>query len=68
MGSKKIKDLMIERKLDSNAKSRIPLLVIRSQIAAFMPGLVGNLDNRVSPDFWVTEDSKKILAIYRVGN
>ncbi len=68
MGSKKIKDLMIDSKLDSNTKSRIPLLVIRSQIAAFMPGLVDNLDNRVSPDFWVTENSKKILAIYRVGN
>ncbi len=68
MGSKKIKDLMIEKKLDPSAKSRIPLLVIRSQIAAFMPGLMDTIDNRVSPDFWVNVDSKKILAIYWVGN
>ena len=67
-GSKKIKDLMIERKLDPAAKSRIPLLLIHSRIAAFMPGLADKGDNRVSPDFWVDEDAKKILAIYEVGN
>lgn len=67
-GSKKIKDLMIEKKLDPAAKSRIPLLVMHSRIAAYMPGLTDNSDNRVSADFWVDADSKKILAIYEVGN
>lgn len=68
MGTKKIKNLMIDYKFDETAKNFIPLLVIDDMIGAFMPGLIGTGENRVDPDLWVRENSKKILAIYRIEN
>ena len=62
-GSKKIKDLLIENKLEKYAKDSIPLLVIDTRVAAFMPDIAGILKNRVAFDFYVKIDSKKILAI-----
>ncbi len=67
-GTKKIKDLMIDYKFDEAAKNCIPLLVIDGAIGAFMPGLIGKGENRVDPDRRVRENSKKILAIYRIEN
>jgi tRNA(Ile)-lysidine synthase len=63
-GSKKIKELMIENKLEDHAKDNIPLLVIDSRIAAYMPGIAGIQSNRVSVDFYIKSGSKKILAIH----
>jgi tRNA(Ile)-lysidine synthase len=63
-GSKKIKELMIENKLENHIKDTIPLLVIDSQIAAYMPGIAGIQLNRVSDNFHVKSESKKILAIH----
>jgi len=63
IGYKKIKKLMIEKKLDDITKEALPLLVVNSEVAAFIPGFVTNLQNRVSVDFLVKRDSKKILAI-----
>ncbi len=63
-GSKKIKEIMINEKLDKKTKNLLPLLIINSKIAAFMPGLVIDMQNRVSKDFWVDSNSKKILAIH----
>jgi tRNA(Ile)-lysidine synthase len=65
-GTKKLKDLLIEKKLDSEEKMTVPLLTIGSEIAAFMPGLMDLGGNRVSEKYRVTSDSKKVLALYRV--
>ncbi len=62
-GTKKIKELMIENKLEDHIKNMVPLLVIDSRIAAYMPGIAGSAANRVSVDFHVKSGSKKILAI-----
>jgi tRNA(Ile)-lysidine synthase len=63
-GSKKIKELMIENKLEGHIKDVVPLLVIGSQIAAYMPDIAGIATNRVSAGFHVKIGSKKILAIH----
>lgn len=62
-GSKKIKDVLIEKKLDNDTKNCIPLLILNSEVAAFMPGLIMDMQNRVSSDFRVNSNSKKILVI-----
>jgi len=62
-GLKKLKELMIDNKYDKELKNAVPLLVINSQVAAFMCGLVSDDNNRVSVDFYVHSGSKKILAI-----
>jgi len=62
-GSKKIKDLLIEKKLDSYTKNCVPLIIIGANIAAYMPGIISDISNRVSVNFWVNDMSKKILAI-----
>ncbi|MBN1498050.1 MAG: tRNA lysidine(34) synthetase TilS [Spirochaetes bacterium] len=64
-GTKKIKDLLIEMKLDGASKNRVPILVAGESIAACMPGLILNLPNRVSPDFLVDKKSKKVLAVFK---
>ncbi|MDY6968987.1 MAG: tRNA lysidine(34) synthetase TilS, partial [Spirochaetota bacterium] len=62
-GTKKIKEILIEEKLDNIAKNSIPILDIDSEVAAFLPQFTIDLPNRVSIDFWVKPNSKKILAI-----
>ncbi len=65
-GLKKIKDLLIEKKLDISRKNLVPLLIIDSNIAAFMPGLLFDCSNRVSLFHLVNSKSKKILVINSV--
>jgi len=65
-GSKKIKDLMIEKKLDKHTKDMIPLLIINSQVAAFMGRLFGDIPNRVSIDYYIKSNSKKIIVIQKI--
>ncbi len=64
-GRKKIKDLLIEKKLDNKTKNYVPLLVIGDEIAAVMTGFLNNksIQNRVSVKFSVKPDSGQILAI-----
>lgn len=62
-GSKKIKELMIENKLDNQVKQNIPLLVVRSRIGAIFFGLFSPYKNRVSEDFLVHRGSGRIIAI-----
>ncbi len=64
-GRKKIKDLLIEKKLDNKTKNYVPLLVIGEEIAAVMTGFLDNntIQNRVSEKFSVKPDSGQILAI-----
>ncbi|MBN2403023.1 MAG: tRNA lysidine(34) synthetase TilS [Spirochaetes bacterium] len=63
-GSKKIKELLIEYKFEKLVKDMVPLFIIDSHVAVFMPGIVSTIKNRVSVDFHVKNDSKKILAIH----
>lgn len=67
-GVKKIKDLMIEKKLDTVSKSIVPLIEADNAIAAFLPGFAGLNGNRVSCSFKVQDNSKKIIAIYSSVN
>ncbi|MBN2041832.1 MAG: tRNA lysidine(34) synthetase TilS [Spirochaetes bacterium] len=64
-GHKKIKDLMIDNKLDKYHKESVPLLLLNAQIAAYMPGVIDiQANNRVAADFHVRDTSKKVLAIH----
>jgi len=63
-GTKKIKELMIEKKLDTGIKNTIPLIVADDQIAAYLPGLVNSNNNRVSCNFYIRDDTKRILAFF----
>ncbi len=64
-GTKKIKELFIERKLDHATKDRIPLLVAGDTVIACMTGLVLDIPGRVAPDFLVDKNSKKVVAVYK---
>lgn len=63
-GLKKIKELMIEKKLDINTKKRVPLIVIDGQIAAFLPGVVRSYPDRVSCNFWVDHCTENMFVFY----
>jgi len=63
-GTKKIKEIMIEKKLDSRIKNNIPLIVADNQIAAYLPGLLNSNNNRVACNFHIINDTKRILAFF----
>ncbi len=63
-GTKKIKEIMIEKKLDSRVKNRIPLIAADNQIAAYLPELVNSNNNRVACNFHIRNDTKRILAFF----
>ncbi len=63
-GTKKIKELMIEKKLDSRIKNNIPLIVADDQVAAYLPGLLNSNNNRVACNFHIINDTKRILAFF----
>lgn len=63
-GTVKIKKLMIEKKLDSNAKKNIPLIVTDGSIAAYLPGIVNQGNNRIACNFLIKNNTKRILAIF----
>lgn len=67
-GLKKVKELMIENKLDNYQKNSIPLIVKGEEVCAIMFGLFTESCNRVSRDFFIDNSSKIILAIYPVNN
>lgn len=64
-GTKKIKDLMIEMKLDASSKDRVPLIAAGDAVAACMPGFLLDAPNRVSSDFLVDKNSKKVIAVIK---
>ena len=64
-GTKKIKDLLIEKKLDNASKELVPLLVSGTSVIACMPGLLFDIPNRVAADFLVDKKSKKVLAVLK---
>jgi len=67
-GSRKIKDLMIDYKLSPEEKSSMPLIIAGGDVAAVMTGVKEGNYHRVSREFYVRDDSKKILAIYKADN
>jgi tRNA(Ile)-lysidine synthase len=64
-GTKKIKDLLIEKKLDNASKDLVPLLVSGTSVIACMPGLLFDIPNRVAADFLVDKKAKKVLAVFK---
>jgi tRNA(Ile)-lysidine synthase len=64
-GTKKIKDLLIEKKLDNPSKELVPLLVSDTSVIACMPGLLFDIPNRVAADFLVDKKAKKVLAVFK---
>jgi len=63
-GIKKIKELMIEKKLDTGTKKSVPLIVIDGEIAAYLPGVKGAYPDRVSCNFWIDDCSKNMFVFY----
>jgi len=61
-GTKKIKDLFIEKKIDALTKNKVPLLVVNSEIAAVMYGLIWGYGNRVAQSAKVSPQSEMILV------
>jgi tRNA(Ile)-lysidine synthase len=66
-GTKKIKDLLIDLKIARHMRDVVPVLTIGPDTTAVMTGLAGDFHHRVASDYMVTEQSQKILAIYRAG-
>jgi tRNA(Ile)-lysidine synthase len=64
-GSKKIKELLIEKKLDNENKKRVPLLILNSGVAAVMTGFVTDIPSRVAASSRVRENSENVLVITR---
>ena len=63
-GTKKIKELMIEKKLDTRTKKSVPLIVIDGEIAAYLPGIIGPYPDRVSCNFWINDCTKNMFVFY----
>jgi len=63
-GIKKIKELMIEKKLDTRTKKSVPLIVIDGEIAAYLPGVTGPYPDRVSCNFWINDCTKNMFVFY----
>ncbi len=63
-GTKKIKDLMIEKKLDINTKKSVPLLIVNGEVAAYLPGAVESYPDRVSCNFWVDHCTESMFVFY----
>jgi len=65
-GTKKIKELFIEKKLDNESKNCVPLLIFGAHIAAVMTGFTTGFQNRVSIDHMINNGSNKILVIRKM--
>ena len=64
---RRLKKLLIDSRISPRDKERVPILVIHSEIAAFMPGFVADSMNRTGDSFKVRGQGKKILAIQVMG-
>ncbi|HPA71907.1 MAG TPA: tRNA lysidine(34) synthetase TilS [Spirochaetota bacterium] len=62
-GTRKIKELFIDLKIDVAVKHAVPLVTAGGDIALAMTGLFGAPAHRVADGYLVTEGRKKILAI-----
>jgi tRNA(Ile)-lysidine synthase len=64
IGTKKIKDLMIENKFDMKTKNSVPLILIDDIITAYIPNVVVSCTNKVACNFQIKNNSKRILAFF----
>jgi tRNA(Ile)-lysidine synthase len=64
-GSKKVKELFIEKKLDNAGKDRVPLLLAGETVIACMTGFLYDIPNRIASDFLVDKNSKKVIAVFK---
>lgn len=64
-GSKKVKDLFIEKKLDNASKDRVPLLLAGDTVIACMTGFLFDAPNRIAADFLVDKNSTKVIAVIK---
>ncbi len=62
-GTRKIKDLLIEKKLDSDMKKKVPIITVEGRIAACLTGIIPGSCNRISCNFSVRNDSERIIRI-----
>lgn len=62
-GSRKIKDLMIEKKLDSHMKNTVPIITVEGELAACLFGILPGSLNRISCNFLACNDSERIIRI-----
>lgn len=62
-GSRKIKDLMIEKKLDSHMKNTVPIITVDGELAACLFGILPGSLNRISCNFLACNDSERIIRI-----
>jgi len=62
-GSKKIKDLLIEKKLDSDMKKKVPIILVDNVIAAVATGVIINSANRIGCNFLICKDSESVFVI-----
>lgn len=62
-GTKKIKDLFIDNKIDSEKRAEIPLLELNSDIIAVMAGFLSDGESRVSISAEVSSESEKIIVL-----
>jgi tRNA(Ile)-lysidine synthase len=64
-GTKKIKDLLIDKKIENTRKKQVPILVADKTVIACMPGFLFDSSNRVASDFLVDKKAKKVLAVFK---
>lgn len=62
-GTKKIKEILIEKKLDSETKNKVPILLVNSRIAAIITSFAAAGHNRIAKEFLVSKNSRRILCI-----
>lgn len=62
-GTRKIKDLMIEKKLDSDNKHKVPIIIVEDEAAACLFGIMPGSLNRISCNFLACNDSERIIRI-----
>ena len=67
IGTKKIKELMIEKKLDMKTKNNIPLILIDNIVAAYIPNAIISGNNKIACNFRIESNSKRILAFFLVN-
>ena len=64
-GTKKIKELFIEKKLSKRQKEATPLVIINSKIVACLLGIISKADNRIASDYTIKNRNTKIMSIYK---
>ncbi len=67
-GTKKLKELFIEKKLDNASKEHVPLLLANETVIACMTGFLFDIPNRIATDFLVDKNSKKVIAVIKINS